>query len=519
MVSAVRPTLGPISGVVAIDNLYKTKSLPEVIDNGGVIARRIIELSDRDEDMGAMLVRSMICRQQDEVGDGTATAAVLFQAIYDAGLRSLAAGGNAARIRHYLEQMLPFLLETLGAMTFHVEGQSHLTGIAQSLCHDPEMAAMLGEIFDIVGPYGQLDIRKSHGRGLKREYVEGIYYNTGLFSREMMEGQDGAARTEYQNPSVLICDFEIDEPRDLFPVLKTAVDANIPALVIVIRRMSERAMSIIVANSRIDKLKLMAIKLPGLNPEDRMAALEDLSTLTGAVPLIHAAGDTLELVRPHHFGQARRIWAGARSFGIIGGRGSPRKLREHLASLEGAFQHSDDIERRKRIQERIGRLMGGSATLWIGGSTEPEIDVRKSLAERASATLRSAVRDGVVPGGGVALMICRTELERKYKVASDPDERAAYRILCEALNAPARVIFENAGLDPGEVMAKLAFEKRGLGFDVVGEQVVNVVEVGILDSAWVLKTALRSAVSTAALALTVDTLVHQRKPEIVSKPV
>ncbi len=514
MVGAIRPTLGPVGGVVAIEPVHnRSQKPPEIVDDGGIIARRIIELADRDEDMGAMLLRAMIRRQQEDVGDGTATAAVLFQAIYDAGLRYLTAGENAMRLREYLENALPLVLAELDRQIIHVEGQASLTKIAQSLCNDPEMAEMLGEIFDMVGEYGQVDIRKGYGRGLKREYVEGVYYPTGLFSREMVD-QEGIFRAEYQNPSIFISDFEVNEPRDLFPVLKVAADAGIPALVLILRNMSDRAISVILANKRIDRFKAMAIKLPGLNPEDRLAALEDLSILTGAVPILTATGETLEQVTPQHFGQARRVWAEQRTFGIIGGRGNPQQLRAHFANLEKRFKRTPDSAQRSRIQQRLGRLMGGSATLWIGGATDPEIEVRKAIAERAAAVLRTAVSEGVVLGGGLALLNCRAALEQRASAASESAERAAYHMLSEALAVPMRVIFANAGFDPSAIMARLAFEDRLVGFDVVEQRIVNFAEAGILDSVAVQKAAVRNAVATAALALTIDTLVHLRKPEI-----
>ncbi|MBN2469364.1 MAG: hypothetical protein JXN59_01470, partial [Anaerolineae bacterium] len=432
IVDAVKPTLGPVAGVVAIDYINKSNSRPELIDNGGMIARRIIEISDRDQDMGAMLTRSMILRQYEEVGDGTATTAVLFQAIYNAGVRYLAAGANAMRLRHYLEQALPLILAELDSLTFRVEGQAALSSVAESLCHDAEMAELMGEIFEMVGEYGQLDIRKGHGRGLKREYIEGIYYNTGLFSREMLDDGD-PVRTEYQNPAIFLSDFELEDPRELYPVLKVAADAGVTALVVILRGMSDQAMSVILANKRIDKFKAIAIKLPGLNAEDRMAALQDLSVLTGATPILKATGDSLERVTQQHFGQARRVWAERRLFGLIGGRGNPRQLRQHFANLESSYLRAKDAGQRTRIQERIGRLMGGSATLWIGGATEPEIEVRKALAERTALVMRTTVRDGVVPGGGLALMRCRALVEQRGRAAADADERAAYHILAEAL--------------------------------------------------------------------------------------
>lgn len=517
VVDAIRPTLGPSARIVAIDYLMKQNAQPEMLDSGGVIARRIIELANSDEDMGAMLLRAVICRQQDVVGDGTATAAVLLQAIYNQGLRYMAAGGNAMRLRHHLEAALPIVIAELDRQTFTIEGQEALTRMADSLAHDPVMADLLGEIFDVIGAYGQLDIRQDQGRGLRRDYVEGVYYNSGLFSRAMITDRL-AGRTEFQDAHIFLCDFAVEEPRELFPVVETAVDAKIRSLAIITRRMSDAAMSLVQAANKPDRFESMAIKLPDINATARMAALEDLAMLTGATPMRQVAGDSLAAVTPAHFGRARRVWATPRLFGVQGGRGDPRKLREHLTSLETNFQATADPDLHQQLETRIGKLMGGSATLWIGGATKPEIEVRKALAERAASTLRSAVRDGVVPGGGLALMNVRPALEKKLAAATEADERAAYRILIEALDAPARAIYENAGYDSSEVMAKLSFANAGQGFDVLTGSVVDMNKAGILDCAAVQKMAVRSAVATAALALTIDVLVHHRKPEVVGEP-
>jgi chaperonin GroEL len=520
MVSAIRPTLGPLSRGVAIDNLNRAKSLPEFLDEGGPIARRIIELSNRDEDMGAMLARSMIVRQHENVGDGTATVAVLFEAIFSAGLRYIAAGGNAMQIRRHLERLLPSILDELDRMAFRLEGQEALTQMAHSLCHHEDMATLLGEAFDLLGEYGRLEIREDYGRVLRREYVEGTYYHSGLFSRVLFS-TDSAATVTFENPAIFVCDFEVEDYHELFPVLQTANTANVNGLVIITRSMSEKAVSLLVAHNRMDKFKVMGVRLPGLNPTDRAAALDDLSKLTGATPFVKVAGDTLENVTEKHFGQSRRVWANLETFGLTGGRGNPRQLREHLQDLRTQYHNAADAEERKRAHQRVGNLLGGSVTLWVGGFTEPEINARKRLMERTALTLRAAIQEGVVPGGGIALLNCRSALEKQQAAAQesqDTDERAAYRILIDALAAPARTIFRNAGCDPGELMAQLSHECPEKGFDVVAKRIVNLRESGILDSALVLKTCVKNAISTAALALTIDSLVHLARPEITGKP-
>jgi chaperonin GroEL len=517
MVSAIRPTLGPISGGVAIDHLNKTKAMPEFLDDGGLIARRIIELSNRDEDMGAMLVRSMVVRQHQRVGDGTATAAVLFEAIFNAGLRYIAAGGNAMLLRRHLEHAIPLLWEALDQMKFPLKGQAALTAMARSLCHDDTMAQLLGEAFELLGAYGRLEIREDYGRVLRHEGVEGTYYYTGLFSRSLLP-EGSAGTVTFENPAIFLCDFEVEDHHELFPVMKTAYDAGVKALVIIARNLSEKAISLLAANNNMDKFKVMAVKLPGLNPEERMAALEDLRVLTGATTFLSVAGASLENVTENHFGHARRVWADLRAFGLVGGRGNSRQLREHIRTLKAQYHSARDTAEGKPIQERIGNLMGQSVTFWVGGFTEPEINTRKNLAERTALALRAAIQDGVVAGGGIALLQCRNVLERRWALAEDIDERAAYRILIEALAVPARTMFRNAGYDPSEVFAALSHEAPGIGFDVVANRMVDPCEAGILDSALVLKTSVRNAISTAALALTIDSLVHLAKPELIGKP-
>jgi chaperonin GroEL len=211
-----------------------------------------------------------------------------------------------------------------------------------------------------------------------------------------------------------------------------------------------------VTHNKLDNFKVMAIKLPGLNPTDRMTALDDLSVLTGATPFLQITGDSLESLSADHFGRARRMWADAHMFGIVGGGGSPVKLRQHVALLKAKHQQVQEVEQRKALQERIGCLMGGSVTLWIGGFTKPEIKAQKSSAQRVALTMREAAKGGVVPGGGIALMKCRAALEKPYCQAQDSDQRAAYGSLIEALSAPARTIYRNAGYEPGDVMALLS---------------------------------------------------------------
>lgn len=517
IVEAVRPTLGPLPRIVAIERTEKGK-IPELLDSGGVIVRRILELPDRDADVGAMFIRHVLWHVHEEVGDGTATTAVLFQSIYNQGVRYIVSGGNAMQLRRYLEEGMQLVLNELSAMAVTLGGKQKLAQVAESICYDPLLAKMLGEIFDIVGEYGQVQIRSGRSRELEREYVEGMYWDGGVFSREMLTDHT-ALRTDMQNVAILISDLALEDPRQLLPVLEMTGRAGVHALLILASKLSESVTALLLSASRkSENFQVIAVKTPGLTSTDQAAAIEDLAILTGGRPLLKAAGDTLNGVKVEGLGQTRRAWADRSYFGIVGGKGNPRALRAHIATLRSAFGRAPDSDVRRSLRQRIGKLMGGSATLWVGGTTQLEIEARKELSQRTADALRGAVREGVLPGGGVSLLACRSVLQQKLEQSSDSGQRAAYRILIKAMEVPTRAILTNAGYDASEVMAEIKQAGSRCGFDVRSGQVVDMAQAGIWDAAAVLKAAVHAAVASASLALTTDVLVHHKNPEQAMQP-
>ena len=517
IVDAIRPTLGPRPRIVAIDRLLDDK-MPELLDNGGLIARRIIQLADRDEDVGAMFIREVLWRLGEQAGDGTATAAVLFQSVYNQGIHYLASGGNAMRLQSYLGRGTRLILDQLTEMSAPLAGQAQLAQVARSICYDPGMAKLLGEIFDVIGEHGRLEIRPGHGRDHEREYVEGMYWERGLLSREMITDHE-RVRTELEDAAILISDLDIEAPQRLFPVLELALRANIRSLLIVAGTVSDATIGFLLANKKPDKFQAVAVKTPGWGAEQQAAALEDLAILTGGRPFVEVAGDTFNQIKLEDFGQARRVWADHRNFGIIGGKGDPRALRQHIATLRAAFDQTENLNTRTELQKRIGKLLGGSATLWVGGATELELEERQELAKRTAAVVREAMLQGVVAGGGVALLECRPQLQRRLDQSVDPDRRAAYHILTKAVEIPIRTIIANAGYDASEIVAHIKLAGPGYGFDVTSGQVVEVTQAGIIDATSVQKLAAYTAIASAAQALTVDVLIHrQEESEHASVP-
>ena len=517
IVDIVRPTLGPKSSMVAIERINKDKA-PELLDSGGVIVRRIIQIPDRDADMGAMFLRQVLWRVYKEVGDGTVTTAVLFQSVYDQGVHYITAGGNAMRLRYYLEEGMKLILNELSKLTVQVEGKESLAQIALSICYDPSLAKLMGEIFDIIGQYGILDIRTGRGRHLEREYVEGIYWDNGVITRDMIT-DPVSQKVELENVAVLISNLSIDDPQSLLPIFESVLQADIHSMLIFGSEFSGTVIGLLMAaNKDPSKFRVIGVKTLGVSLIDQTAAMQDLAVLTGGQPRVKAAGDTLNGLTFNDLGQVRKVRAGYHYVSLFGGKGDPRQLRAHLTSLRAAFDREEDLDQRKKIQKRIGKLMGGSATLWIGAATETEITYRQELAERTADAVRAALREGVLPGGGIALLACRPVLREKFHQSTEPDERAAYQILIKTMEAPIRAILTNAGLDASDVMAELRLAGDNRGYNVMTGKIVNMMEAGIFDVAAVVKSALRGAISSAALALTTDILIHHKKPVQALEP-
>ncbi|MGE5603542.1 MAG: chaperonin GroEL [Nitrososphaerales archaeon] len=504
MVAAVRSTLGPRPRYTA---LQRATGGPEILDQAGIIGRRIVALPDPDENVGAMLVRHLMWRMTEQVGDGAATAALLFQAIYDGGRTYIAAGGNPMILRRHLDAATQVALSELKGLVRPVEGREALTCLAHAVCFDAPLAEVLVEIFDIIGEYGVLDIRTGRGRNLEREYVEGMYWGGALLSREL--ATDAARlRGELEDARILVSNLEITGAPDLVDFLSRCTASGIKTLFLVARSISTEAMSVLVINNNAQKMKVLAARCPlaGATLRDD---LEDMAILTGTKAFYQDAGESIRTVRPDDLGCARRAWVDKDYLGVSGGGGDPRAVRSHLANLRAAYATSQrDSEARQNLRRRIGKLLGGSATLWIGAATETEMEPRKALAERTAESLRAALIEGALPGGGAAFLACRGALAACQIAATTADEKAAYRILARALETPARTIIANAGAEVAAAMAEIDAAAPGYGYEVERGRVLDMAAAGILDVAVVSRTALTSAVSAAVMALTTEALVH-----------
>jgi chaperonin GroEL len=317
---------------------------------------------------------------------------------------------------------------------------------------------------------------------------------------------------------MLITDLEIATPQELVPVIRAAVKVKIDRLVVMCSSISEQAQALMLQSIASGKLHIIAVKTPGLRSDIQMTYMTDMAVLTGGKMLVKAAGDTLTSVTPEHFGYARRIWANNEYTGLIHPQGDPVKIRKHINTLRAALKNATKADERQNIQERLGKLLGGAATIDVGGLTETEMETRKQLAKRTAEALRGAAREGILPGGGSALLACRPALNRLLKDKNSLDAKAAHRILTAALEAPFRALMLNSSHEEGKLLNDVEQAGVGFGFDLVTKQVCEMISAGIVDVATVQKQAVISAVRAAALALTIDVLIHRDNPPAVVEP-
>ncbi|MBN1451094.1 MAG: hypothetical protein JW963_08780 [Anaerolineales bacterium] len=514
LVDAIAPTLGPLPRMVANEKINRSKR-PELLDNGAVIARRILMLPNRTDDVGAMYLRQMLWRVSELVGDGTATAAVLFRSIFNHGVRYLVAGGNAMRLRRYLESAVQPLLDALDEMAVSIDTQEQIEGLALSVCHDGPVASALAQAFATIGVYGRLEIRSGHGREIEQEYFEGTYWDHGLVKPAGISPQQEIALAD---APILVTDFDVENPHQLIPLFVLAVRAGIKQLIVLVANISDAALTALTTPKNKERVELIFVKAPISLKSSSRDELNDLALLVGANPFIEKGGLPLENIQLSDLGYARRFWANKTSFGVIGGQGDSCQLRQHITRLKQLHWSADDGETRQQLYNRLNKLISGTAILQIGALSTIEVENRRDTAQNTAETVRTALSEGVVPGGGVALLRCIADMQHKAGQTHDADERAAYHLLQQALEAPFRAILQNAGYAPDFVLARLSQYPENYGFDVIRGEAVDMIQSGIADSVSVIKTALRSAVYSAALALTIDTVVHRANPPEAVQP-
>jgi chaperonin GroEL len=341
LAEAIRPTLGPIPRAVGIEPVGPGDKRPELLDDGGTIARRVLQVRGRDANMGAMFLRHVLWRQHERAGDGTATTAVLFQSVYNQGATYLAAGGDAMRLRPFLERGLRVILDALDAQATPLGGREQIAQIANALCQDEELALVLAEVLDAVSEHGGVDVRSGRSGAIERQYVLGSYYKGKPLSEWTLADQPNR-RVELEEPAVLVSDLSLTDPAELAPLLRLVDQEQIGQLLLLCREVSEPVTAALLAAGRaLQPCRIVAVKAPDA-VTGQAAMLNDIAVLTGGRTLLGAAGDSLRRIKPADLGRARRAWADEEFFGVISGKGDARAVRAHVAALRAAYASAED---------------------------------------------------------------------------------------------------------------------------------------------------------------------------------
>jgi chaperonin GroEL len=513
MTALLRPTLGPLARTVVIGSIGASGP-PEVLDRGAIIARRTLELTDPFENMGAMLIRHLAWRMEDLVGDGSSTAAVLAHAILRNALRSVEAGGSPVRMRLGLERGLAVALSELRRQAREIDGPADIARLLAGTIRDPGLAVQLGEAIDAAGPDGAILVDNAHGTRTSCEYLDGVRWNEGYLSTFLLRAEEiHAARLI--NPRILVTDHILERAEDLLPAVEACVAAGARALFVIAPDVKDSAVGLLVVNRDRGVLDAaIAVRAPSVG-EQRAQILEDLAIITGGRCICEARSDRLADVTIDDLGSARQAWATQSAFGIFGGGGSKARMRERIteARAELSRVQKGDVFTTTKIQERIGKLAGTSVIVHVGAPTNAEQAELKLRVEAAIQSGRAALRDGVVPGAGAALLACAPALRA---LPVDGDEYLGVAALTDALAEPMRAILSNAGF---EASALLERARRGdLVYDVVCRDWVDPWTTGLLDPLGVVCAALEASVSAAAAGLTTEVLIHRPDASVSLQP-
>jgi len=413
-------------------------------------------------------------------------------------------------MRKGLEQSVEVAADQLRKMARPLEGEEAIARVARAACQDEELSSLLGEIFDIVGREGYVQVERGHKRGLERQYVEGGYWKNGWLSPHFVTDQARQV-AELEEPAILVSDLQINSASQLVPILDQLIRAGSKSFMVIGRDVSDSALGLLVHNAQRKVIPTLAVRAAGYGSE-RRGILQDIAVLTGGRPLSPEVGASLEGVGMADLGRARRTWADRSRFGLAGGRGDPRSLRRHVARVRRELAAEEDADEREKLRRRLGILLGGVATLRVSAATDSEAEARKVRAERAVVALRAALQGGVVPGGGRAYLACQDAVQTAGQKLRDDAQRVGFAILHRALEEPLRAIAANMGHAAGTVVAQVRASPPGVGFDARSGQLCDLWARGILDAEQTLEAALRGAMSGVAMVLTTEVLVHRGKP-------
>ena len=504
LADTVKVTLGPKGRNVVIEKKFGAPT----ITNDGVSIAREVELEDPFENMGAQLVKEVATKTNDVAGDGTTTATVLARALIAEGLRNVAAGANPAALKRGIERGVIAAVASIAEQSREVEGKNEIAQVASISAADTSIGDVLAEAIDKVGKDGTVTVEESNTFGMELELTEGMQFDKGFLSPYFVSDPE-RQESVLEDPYILLLNGKISAVHDLVPVLEKVMQAGRP-LLLVAEDIEGEALATLVVNKIRGTFTSVAVKAPGFG-ERRKAMLQDMAILTGAQVISEEIGLKLENATLDLLGRARRVIVTKDDTTIVEGAGSEADVKGRIAQIKREIEETDSDWDREKLQERLAKLAGGVAVVKVGAATEVELKEKKHRIEDALSATRAAVEEGVVAGGGTALLRSRAAVE-KVAAGLDGDEATGARIVSKALEEPLRWIALNAGLEGAVFVRQVESESGSMGLNAVTGEIVDLVKSGIIDPAKVTRSALQNAASVAALLLTTEVLVAD-KPE------
>jgi chaperonin GroEL len=499
LADAVKVTLGPKGRYVVLDKKFGAPT----ITNDGVTIAREIEIEDVFENQGAQLVREVATATNDVAGDGTTTATVLAQAIVHEGLKNVSAGANPMALKRGIEKAVDQVVEYIKKQSKEISGKEDIARVATISARDREIGDAIADAIEKVGKDGVVNVEEGQTFGLELEFTEGMQFDKGYLSPYMITDSE-RMEAVLEDPYILVANQKIGAVKDLLPVLEGVIQAGRP-LLIVAEDVEGESLATIVVNKLRGTFQAVAVKAPGFG-DRRKRMLEDIAILTGGEVITEEMGLKLENTQLSQLGRARKVVVDKDSTTIIDGAGDSEQIKGRIKQIKSEIETTDSDFDREKLQERLAKLAGGVAVIKVGAATETEMKEKKHRVEDAVQATRAALEEGIVPGGGVALLAAASAI--KSEELSD-DEATGARIIKRALEEPIRQLAENAGLEGSVVVNEIRSSKPGFGLNVETGETVDLVKAGIIDPAMVTRSALQNAASIAKNIITTEAVVAE----------
>ena len=497
LADAVKVTLGPKGRAVALDKKW---GAPSVIDDGVTIAKDI-ELPDPFENMGAQLVKEAANKTNDACGDGTTTSTVLAHAIIIEGFKNVAAGANPLALKRGIEKATTAIIDELKRVSTEVKGKEQIAQVGTITAKDTEIGDLLAEVMEKVGKDGVITVEESKGIKYETDYVEGMQFDRGYVSAYFISNAE-RMETVIEDPYILITDKKISAIADLLPALEKILQVS-KNLLIIAEDVDGEALATLVVNKLRGTLNVLAVKAPGFG-DRRKAMLEDIAILTGGKVISEEVGRKLDSVTVEDLGRARRVTSDKDNTTIVEGKGSEEAIKGRIKQIKAQIEETTSDFDREKLQERQAKLVGGVAVIKVGAATEVELKEKKHRVEDALSATRAAVEEGILPGGGVALLNALPALD---KLKLEGDEATGINIMKKAVGEPIRWIAINSGKDGSVIMDAVKKSPPGVGYDAMADDFGNMVDKGIIDPTKVVRSALENAASIAVMVLITNALV------------